>query len=222
MRTNFTHPALEAARGVHDRDTAAACNARSNVYFKYAARISPRKFNDRMGGEVPGEAIKVEVNDSDFEDPKGELIRRLEEMAERIRAMSMMAAEMGDPPELMTPDVVAHRKLRAMISPSTALEVEETEAAARARFFDENPQELATASPVGAGGESGAAPPSNPAERGDTRERSASGSGNIGMVSEADGGTSQPASKVVGGRGGARPEDIGVVYESHKPDWYSE
>ena len=50
--------ALEAARGVHDRDTAAACNARSNVYFKYAARISPRKFNDQLLVRMGSDSVR--------------------------------------------------------------------------------------------------------------------------------------------------------------------
>ena len=60
-------------------------------------------------------------------------------MAARIPEMSMLAAEFGDPPEMLTPEVSAHRRLRAMISPISAIEAEAAEQAARDKFFGENP-----------------------------------------------------------------------------------
>ncbi len=126
-----------------DRDAAYCAKIEFDGNMKLAARLDAPRFNDqvllRHGGEVPGDPIKVEVDDSDYPDPRAEMIRRLEQIHTRAEEMSLMSAEHGDQEPLYNPQVAAHREIRARFNPVSALEAEAKEEAARAAFFESNP-----------------------------------------------------------------------------------
>lgn len=98
--------ALEAAKGVYDRDGAAAARARADIYFKYAARIAPKRFNDQHLVKVAGvadEPVQVEQAES----PTERFVQMHLAMLERLRIVQtelgpMMADFMpgggGEPP----------------------------------------------------------------------------------------------------------------------------
>ena len=93
----------DAPRHMVDRDSAYVWDMKSRAAERALKVSNPTRYHPsvfKIGG-IKGNAIEVN-NDSDWADPKAELVRRLEQMAENIRLNKTVFGPMLD----LTPDSV--------------------------------------------------------------------------------------------------------------------
>ncbi len=132
------HLAEESLRLIHDRDSAAVARVRLDGYLRLAARIDPRRYNDKIvirnGGERPGDAIQVDHNKATHS-VREKLLNKLASMRNNADAVSLDMARSGDDrkPGIAEP-IERDRALRRQMNPVHAAECEAKERAARAEF----------------------------------------------------------------------------------------
>lgn len=119
------HKSEEALRYASDRDGAFAAKVRVDGYLRLAARLDAGRWNDahllKIAGAEDAKPVAFAL-DPDAESPTDRIIRMHNEMYERVRAGSLLFAEMGDPPEIV-PDVLKfHRQSRRRFIEHAAIE----------------------------------------------------------------------------------------------------